>query len=424
MTSRDERVTVTSIAAGGAGVARARDGRVIFVQRSAPGDEAIVRIAPSRKRWSTAQLIEVVSPGPGRRPPPCPHYARCGGCTIEHMEYDAQLQVKSDIVREAMRRIGGVEIESPIVIASPAEFRYRNRVSFTLRRMPGRQLVAGFHELGRADRVVDITETCLLPEPALAQVWGEVRASWGNDASRLPSGTELRLTLRTTHDGRASLLIEGGYGGGQPDVLLHLVPALASIWHRARAGEPAVLIAGTAFLEEQWGDARIQVGGALFLQVNRGTAVLLDDCVAALTNAMPGQTIVDAYCGVGLHARRFAAAGARVTGIELDPHAAAEAARAGINVIEATVEAALPDALPADLVILNPPRGGIELPVVQALLAAPPSRIIYVSCDPATLARDIARLRDAYSVGAVRCFDLFPQTTHVETVVELTCSIM
>ncbi len=423
MSGRDERVTITSIGAGGAGVARASDGRVLFVQRSAPGDEALVRIAPSRKRWATAQLLQVLAPSDQRRDPPCLHYARCGGCTIEHLKYEAQLLVKGDIVRDALRRIGGLDIESPHVVPSPNEFRYRNRVSLTLRRMPGKRVVAGFHELGRADRIVDITEACMLPEPALAKVWGDIRGAWGADASRLPSGTELRLTVRVTDSGDASLLVEGGFGGGQPDVLLQMVPQLRSVWHRRRADEPANLIAGDAFLEESWGDTQVRVGGSLFLQVNRGTAHLLDDYVMEIARPQPGQTIVDAYCGVGLHARRFAHAGAHVVGIELDPHAAAEAARAGVPVREATVEDALPALLPADLVVLNPPRGGIDPLVVRALVNEPSARIIYISCDPATLARDLSRMRDCFGVTSVRCFDLFPQTTHVETVVELTCSI-
>jgi 23S rRNA (uracil1939-C5)-methyltransferase len=254
-------------------------------------------------------------------------------------------------------------------------------------------------------------------------VWASLRAAWGEWAARLPSGPELRLTLRVTARGAASLLIDGGYAGGQPDVLLQLVPQLRSIWHRPRPEDAAVLRAGDEFLDEQWGDARIRVSGALFTQVNRGAALLLDEHVFALADVQAGQRVIDAYCGVGLHARRFARSGAITTGIELDTHAAAEARRAGVDVHEGSVEDVLPALLPADLVILNPPRGGVDVRVVRALLDAPPARIIYISCDPATLARDIARLHGAFALGSVRAFDLFPQTTHVETVADLTCSI-
>jgi 23S rRNA (uracil1939-C5)-methyltransferase len=134
--------------------------------------------------------------------------------------------------------------------------------------------------------------------------------------------------------------------------------------------------------------------------------------------------VIDAYCGVGLHARRLVRGGAEVVGIELDAHAAAEAERAtpGARIVTARVEDALPDVLPAELVLLNPPRAGLDGAVVDALMQQPVPRLIYVSCDPATLARDLKRLAGAYALRSLRCFDLFPQTAHVETVAELVCS--
>jgi 23S rRNA (uracil1939-C5)-methyltransferase len=159
--------------------------------------------------------------------------------------------------------------------------------------------------------------------------------------------------------------------------------------------------------------------------VNRAAAALLEEYVLACAGDVAGRTIVDAYCGVGLHARRLLRLGARVTGIELDSLAVAEARRAApeATFVEAKVEDALPAALPADLVVLNPPRAGIAKEAADALLALPPRRIIYISCDPATLARDVARLAPSFTLQTVRGFDLFPQTAHVETVVEMTCSI-
>jgi 23S rRNA (uracil1939-C5)-methyltransferase len=185
-----------------------------------------------------------------------------------------------------------------------------------------------------------------------------------------------------------------------------------------------VLLAGTEQLEETWSDEELALGGAVFLQVNRGAAALLEAHVLACAGDVSGRTVVDAYCGVGVHARRLARLGARVTGIELDPFAAGEAQRAapGARVINAPVEAALAATLPVDLVILNPPRAGAAAEALDALLARPPARIIYISCDPATLARDLRRLRRVFRVESISCFDLFPQTSHVETVVELACS--
>ncbi len=420
-------VEITGIAAGGAGVGRLPDGRAVFVHRTAPGERALVRVVEEKKRWARAELVRVLRASPDRRAAPCPHYARCGGCTIEHLTYAAQLRVKAQIVADALRRIGGLEIEPPEVVASPDEFRYRNRVSFTLRRLGGGRVVAGFHELNRPGRIVDITEACLLPEAAVAEVWGRLRAEWGEDASLLPSGRELRLTLRGTAAGDVALLVEGGYAPGDAQTLLERVEGLVAVWHRPAGSAEAMLLAGREAVPEVWADEELELSGAMFLQVNRGTAALLEVHVLALAGDVAGKRVVDGYCGVGLHARRLARAGARVTGIELDADAVAEARAAapeGAEFLAGTVEDHLEAALPAELVILNPPRSGVDEAVPEILRRTPPERLIYVSCDPATLARDLSRLAPTFRVRSVRCFDLFPQTAHVETVVELACDTM
>jgi 23S rRNA (uracil1939-C5)-methyltransferase len=420
-------VEISGIAAGGAGVGRLPDGRAVFVHRTAPGDLARVAVVERKRRWARAALLAVLQPGPGRRAAPCPHYDRCGGCTIEHLEYPRQLGIKASIVADALRRIGGLDATEPAVTPSPAEFRYRNRVSFTLVRLGAGRVAAGFHELGRPGRIVDITEACLLPEPPVAAAWGELRSQWGRDAHRLPSGRRLRLTLRGAADGTVTLLVDGGYSPGRPAELCERVPALAAVWHRRVGAADWTLLAGRSALVEEWGDEEVAVSGVAFLQVNRAAAAALEAHVLdrARDVAARGGRIVDAYCGVGLHARRLAREGARVVGIELDPHAVAEARRAappGADFLQGRVEDLLPSALPADLVILNPPRRGLDAAVPAALAARPPGRVLYVSCDPATLARDLARLQPALRLRTVRCFDLFPQTTHVETVAELECA--
>ncbi len=425
-------VEITGIAAGGAGVGRLPDGRAVFVPRTAPGERVLARVVEDKRRWARGRLLRVLAPVPERREAPCPYYARCGGCTLEHLAYSAQLRAKAAIVAEALARIGGVATTLPEVTASPAEFRYRNRVSFTLVRLEHGRVVAGFHELEHPARVLDIGADCLLPEPAVAEAWGRLRAAWGMDASRLPAGARLRLTLRGTGAGEVSLLVDGGYGPGRPEELLREA-GLAAIWHRpsGQGAQAPVRLAGAESLAESWEDEDVGLSGAVFLQVNRGAAALLEEHVAGLAGDVRGLRVVDAYCGIGLHARRLARRGARVIGIELDPLAVAEARRAldagargeggTAEFVQARVEEALPAALPAELVILNPPRAGLDPAVPGQLLAAPPARLVYVSCDPATLARDVGRLVAAgdFELRALRCFDLFPQTSHVETVAEL-----
>jgi 23S rRNA (uracil1939-C5)-methyltransferase len=419
--SSPERVRIDSIAAGGEGVGRLEDGRAVFVHRTAPGDLAEIEIVQRGKRWARARLLTVVEASDDRREPLCPHYAECGGCTLEHLTYEAQLRAKGRIVGDSLRRIGRMAVEDPEVVPSPRETRYRNRVSFALRREGTGRVVAGFHALGDPDRIVEIDGRCLLPEEAVSKAWDGLRASWGPDARRLPSGERLRLTLRGSAAGAVALLVEGGYSPGRPQELLDAIPSLESIWHRP-GRTPAQLVAGTAGIPEIWGEEALEIGGAAFLQVNRRGAALLEEHVVTSVGQPAGLRIVDAYCGVGFHALRLARLGATVVGIELDPLAVAEARRSspvGASFLEGPVEEHLPAALPADLVVLNPPRAGVGPEVADAISARPPSRVIYVSCDPATLARDLGRLGGAFEIESVRCFDLFPQTAHVETVVAL-----
>lgn len=417
-------VEITGIASSGAGVGRLPDGRVTFVHRTAPGDEADVRVVEERGRWTRSELLGIRRPATGRRDSPCPHYDRCGGCTLEHMEYPAQLAAKSGIVGDALQRIGKLDVEAPEIVASPDEFRYRNRVSFTLRRSDG-GVEAGFHALEDPDALVDITAACLLPEPAIAEVWGRLREAWGPEAQRLPSGQELRLTVRASRAGDVTLAVDGGYAPGRPDELIGAVTGLAAIWHRPVGAKQYRRLVGTESLREQWADHEAELSGDVFTQVNRKAAALLTSYV--LDRVVQGRPdhVVDAYCGVGLYARSLVGEGVGVTGIEAHPAAIREAERAAPSArfLEGRVEDLLAGALPADAAILNPPRAGLADAVPEVLTARPPARLVYVSCDPATLARDLARLEAAYTVVAVRAFDLFPQTAHVETVVELSCAI-
>jgi 23S rRNA (uracil1939-C5)-methyltransferase len=414
-------VSIDSIAAGGEGVGRLADGRVVFVHRTAPGDRAEVEIVEARQRWARGRLVRIHEPSPERREAPCPYYEECGGCTLEHLAYDAQLRAKARIVADALTRIGGLEVAPPEVVPSPREFRYRNRVSFALRRLSPGRVVAGFHSLRDPGRIVDLDGGCLLPEEPISLAWDRLRAQWGPDADLLPPGDRLRLTLRATAAGAVSLLIEGGHPGGSPDELLERVEGVESVWHRPGPA-PAALVAGAPGLPESWGEEEVELGGAAFLQVNRHAARLLEDHVLATIGDARGLRVVDAYCGVGLHALRLARLGATVTGIELDPNAVAAARAAapdGARFVEGLVEDRIAECLPADLVILNPPRTGAAPEALAALLADPPARVVYVSCNPATLARDLRRLGERFQLEGLRSFDLFPQTAHVETVAAL-----
>jgi hypothetical protein len=279
-------------------------------------------------------------------------------------------------------------------------------------------MLAGFHALGRPDRVVDVGGECLLPEPAILSAWEALRIAC-DGARVLPSGRELRVTLRALEAGVA-VLVKGGADGWDPGLLLERVPGLVSVWHQPGDEQAPRRVAGEV-VEEVWGEERVPVSGHAFLQVNRAAAQALTAHVLAQAGA-PARA-VDAYCGIGVYGRALARKGWRVQGIELDADAcegARHAAPAGFTVRAGRVEEILPETLPADLIILNPPRTGLDAGIPAVLARHRPASIVYVSCDPATLARDVGRLREAFSVTALRSFDLFPQTSHVETVAVLS----
>ena len=407
-----ETVRVEGLAAGGRGVARLDDGRVCFVPLAAPADLLDIAIGRDHGRWAEASIVRIQEGGAGRRDAPCPYYGRCGGCSIQHLEYGAQLDAKAGIVADALARIGGWDVPPPPIEGSPREWRYRNRMTFTLRRLPGGKIVAGLYARARRGRVVDIDARCLLPEEPLAAAWGALRRAWGPHAGHLPAGRELRLTLRALRPEGVSLSIEGGRGSGDPEALAAAIPELREVWHRPRGADGARRLYGG----EAAGD-----GPHGFTQVNVEADAALAAHVQDVVAPGPGLRVVDAYAGAGAHARAAAAMGAQAVAIERDAAAVARGRRLApdVDFREGDVELRLPGALPADVVVLNPPRAGLSADAAALLLEGGVGRLVYVSCDPATLARDIARLAAAYAPHSARCFDLFPQTAHVETVVEL-----
>jgi 23S rRNA (uracil1939-C5)-methyltransferase len=409
--------------AGGHGLARRPDRPVVFVPRTAPGERVEVEYVEERRQWARARTLKVVEASPERREPVCPHFDVCGGCQLQHLRYEAQLSAKSGIIADALRRLGGQQVDRPDVVPALAEFEYRNRVTFRLKRTRA-GVVAGFHAFGDPRKINDI-DRCPLAEPSVNRVWEGLRASWGPEAERLPPARELRLTLRASTDGAVGLAIEGAEGRGDPEHLMEQVENLAAIWSLGPDG----MIdwhEGPAELPDRWDGHELLLAGKAFVQVNRGVAAQLDAYVIEQCGDVAGARVIDAYCGFGLRTIELTINGARASGIDSDAYAIAAAqglaveSAAEVRFVPDDVEEGLPRLLPADLVILNPPRRGISVAVVEALLAEPPPAIVYVSCDPATLARDVADLSSIFELVACRGFDMFPQTAHVETVATLT----
>ncbi|MFH1754119.1 MAG: class I SAM-dependent RNA methyltransferase [Candidatus Latescibacterota bacterium] len=413
---------IESIVAGGDGLARREDGCVVFVPRTIPGELVEVEYTESHKQWRRARVLRWIEQNPVRIDPPCPHYERCGGCQLQHVKYDAQLPLKAALVSDSLKRIGKFEMEPPEIAASPREFAYRNRISLALKPSAG-GFTLGYHALDDSSRIVDI-DRCTLAEEPINSVLALLRSAWGSLAEHMPQGRELRLTFRVNSKSEAGLAIEGAREFGDPDKLLEAVDGLVSIWLLDRRGD-IMHYAGEQTMDEEWGDYVLPLAGTAFIQVNRDAASLIDAYVREQAGDVSGQRIVDAYCGFGLRAFDLAREGAQVAGIDLDRYAITSAKgfalESGLSAQfeGGAVEHALKRYMPADLIILNPPRRGLAAQVMKTLLTGRASRIIYISCDPATRARDIKGLAERFEVESVRAFDLFPQTAHVETVVSL-----
>ena len=406
MIERGTRLEIASIAAGGDGVGRT-EGMVVFVPRTAPGDVARVNIARA-KRFARGQLLSLDEPSPARVDPPCPHYTmdRCGGCQIQHLTYEAQLSAKAVIIGDALRRIGRRDVADPFVEPSDAPWRYRRKLTLHLRRV-GERWIAGLHPYDDPVGVFDLVD-CPITDERVMAVWAELHSAF----DMLPRERALRVAVRLLDDG-ASVTVEGGRAWPEPEALLARAPSLVEIWWRPE--ESSVRRVAARTIERH--------AGAAFVQVNAGVAACLRERLLARVRAHAPAHVVDAYAGTGATAVPLAEDARRVTAIELD-RAAVESLRerltAPSTVIGGKVEDHLERALPADVVLLNPPRTGVDERVTTTLEARRDTlrALFYVSCDPATLARDLKRL-PGYRLVDVRGYDMFPQTAHVETLCEL-----
>ena len=403
-------VEIESIAAGGDGVGRS-NGLVVFVPRTAPGELVTARIS-GKGSFARGTLGTIARSSEDRVDPPCPHYTvdRCGGCQIQHLAYSAQLRAKRRIVRDAIERIGKRSADVAEIERSESEWRYRTKLTLAMRRLGTGEWTAGLHQYDNPARIFSLHD-CPITDRRVVTAWREIL-----DQSRFfPAVPALRGSVRITDDGPVFVMI-GGMRWPSAAPFFDAVKSFAAVWWENEEGARRIV-----------GDRRptrsMQPPSVSFAQVNPEVATKLRKHVIATVLRHSPEKVVDAYSGAGETAIAFAESGARVVAIELDSDSARWCALhlpEGSVSVRARVEEALPKALPADAVILNPPRAGADSLVTEVLeqQTTKPRVIAYVSCNPATLARDIARL-PGYRVASVVPFDMFPQTAHVETVCEL-----
>jgi len=400
-------VSIDSIAAGGDGVGRS-NGLVVFVPRTAPGDVVTAQIS-GKGHFALGALRNIVSSSSVRIDPPCPHYTRdnCGGCQLQHMTYESQLAAKQMIIRDSLQRIGKRIVDAPPIERSPKEWRYRTKLTLAMRRR-GSRWIAGLHPYDDPTRIFPLTD-CPITDRRVVTAWREIMEA---DAY-FPDAKELRGSVRIASGGPTFVMM-GGQSWAARDQFSAAVPSISAVWWEPADDKPRRLL----YDKRQDRDP-----SASFAQINAEMAEILRSYVLDRARSYEPQTVIDAYAGAGHTAISLSESGSRVTAIELDPDASEWSASRLTDpsrAIRARVEDALPGLLPADLVILNPPRAGLDSRVTATLEAEARHvrGVIYVSCNPATLARDLTRL-PSYRIESLHAFDMFPQTAHVETVCEL-----
>ena len=409
-------VSITGIAVGGDGVGRLSDGRVVFVPRTVPGDRIRLRedSLQRHRNFARAELGEIVTAGAGRVAPPCPHYVadHCGGCQLQHLGYDEQLKAKRALVGETLRRLGKLKIEDPEIVEALDEWRYRSKISMAARgRREGGDGApnVGLHPYDRANFVFPLAD-CHITDFRLMALWRELR---GKLALLPPELT--RLTLRLDREERRHIIAESG---GEP-------------WLNADALRRALQGVVDGDVVCWWqpvdGAARVMAGPATgfpataFEQVNPGMGIVTRRWAVDQLGDVRGQTVWDLYGGIGDTAALLVERGASVVSVDADEKAAlwGRDRLPAVRFIAARAEVVLPSLPVPHAVVVNPPRGGLHWDVSLRLTSEPVPKLVYISCDPATLARDLQRLNVNYVVKTVRAFDLFPQTAHVESVAVL-----
>lgn len=422
--SPDAEVTLTlsALAYGGDALGRLEDGRALFVPFALPGEMVRVRLMEEKRGFARGELLEVLQPSPERIAPRCAHFGACGGCHYQHMPYEPQLNAKRLILAEQLERIGGLR-QPPVreTVPSPEPFNYRNHVQFHLTPQGKLGYYTAAPSALRSDdvsrpahlKVLPIQE-CHLPEHLLNLVWPQLDFEAMDEIERvglrLGAGDDVQLILESRDLQPPELSVED-------------LPI--SVIHLSQAG--TLVLAGSPALVMEVLDRPFRVSAGSFFQVNtRMAGAMVQHVLGSLDERQaltPGSLVVDVYCGVGLFSAFLAPRVGWLIGIEASPFAADDFVLNldefdNVALYEAEAEAVLPqiDQRP-DAVILDPPRQGIARPALDGLLRLSAPLLVYVSCDPATLARDAKRLQGGgYRLEEVTPFDLFPQTYHIESI--------
>ena len=435
------RLEIERCGSAGEGVAHLPNGMAVFVAGAIPGETCEVQLLKVGRTAAWGRVRQVLRPSPARLAPDCPYYPKCGGCQFRHMDYAAELEAKRQKVADALRRIGGVDLPVSVILGADAAQRYRNKVQFPV--SPGAEgPQVGFYR-ARSHDVVDVEDCLLQPEEAAAlaeavRTW-MVRSNVPAYDETAHRGLVRHLFLRFAASGILCCLVVNGDNLPDPDGLVELLrraaPALTGVVlsvNRERTnvvlGQRLTTLWGQDWLEDTLSGLTFRISVPSFYQVNRTQTERLYAKAVEFAGLTGTETVLDLYCGIGAISLVMARAAGRVVGAEIVPPAVedarANAARNGIQnadfICADAGEAArrlAEQGLRPQVVCVDPPRKGLAADVVETIAGMAPDRVVYVSCDPATLARDVGRFA-ALGYAAVKAVavDMFPRTAHVETV--------
>ena len=442
---------VERLSSDGSGVAHSADGEAVFVPGTAPGDEARVRIVKDCGRYAFGILDELLTPSPDRIPVDCPVAGPCGGCSLRHLDYAAELRAKQESVLDAFRRIGGLEVPVLDILPSPEVDRYRNKVQFPVGVDKNGAPCIGFYA-GRTHRIVPCPD-CKLQPGVLNEIGNALCAFFAQQDIRpydeqSGKGLVRHIFLRRgAHSGQIMVCLvctraKLPHAEQLCTALREQFPAISTILLNVNAKNTNVILGGEnhilygpGYIEDTLCGVPVRLGPLSFYQVNTLAAERLYGVAAQYAQLTPDDALLDLYCGMGTIGLSMADQCRELIGVEIVPEAIesakANAARMGEAVAaksrffcadagQAATQLAA-EGLHPDIVMLDPPRKGCDEATLSAVVRMAPRRVVYVSCNPATAARDAAWLeKNGYHAEKVQPVDLFPRTKHCEAVLLLT----
>ena len=442
---------IERLSSDGSGVAHSADGEAVFVPGTAPGDEARVRIVKDCGRYAFGILDELLTPSPDRIPVDCPVAGPCGGCSLRHLDYAAELRAKQESVLDAFRRIGGLEVPVLDILPSPEVDRYRNKVQFPVGVDKNGAPCIGFFA-GRTHRIVPCPD-CKLQPGVLNEIGNALCAFFAQQGIRpydeqSGKGLVRHIFLRRgAHSGQIMVCLvctraKLPHAEQLCTVLRGQFPAISTILLNVNAKNTNVILGsenhilyGPGYIEDTLCGVPVRLGPLSFYQVNTLAAERLYGVAAQYAQLTPDDALLDLYCGMGTIGLSMAEQCRELIGVEIVPEAIesakANAARMGETVAaksrffcadagQAATQLAA-EGLHPDIVMLDPPRKGCDEATLSAVVRMAPRRVVYVSCNPATAARDAAWLeQNGYHAEKVQPVDLFPRTKHCECVIALS----